>query len=120
MTSLVAAVADSLKRKPVRIGTHSGTFHADEALGCFMLRETQAFKGAEVVRTRSPEVLKDLDVIIDVGGVYDPSEPSLGIVGILVLSSPHAWLSNTWLTLQRCACWLWLPCDAPALGVNAA
>ena len=77
MTSLVAAVADSLKRKPVRIGTHSGTFHADEALGCFMLRETQAFKGAEVVRTRSPEVLKDLDVIIDVGGVYDPSEPRL-------------------------------------------
>ncbi|GAB4813079.1 hypothetical protein N2152v2_000125 [Parachlorella kessleri] len=73
MASLVAAVADGLKRKPVRIGTHSGTFHADEALGCFMLRQTQAFKGAEVVRTRSPEVLKDLDVILDVGGVYDPS-----------------------------------------------
>jgi uncharacterized UPF0160 family protein len=26
----------------VRIGTHDGTFHADEALGCWLLRRTQA------------------------------------------------------------------------------
>jgi uncharacterized UPF0160 family protein len=62
----------SLKRAMVRIGTHSGTFHCDEALGCFLLRQTQQFKEAEIVRSRDPEVLKDLDVIIDVGGVYDP------------------------------------------------
>jgi uncharacterized UPF0160 family protein len=72
--ALASAVADSLKRKMALIGTHSGTFHCDEALGCYLLRQTEAFKGAEVVRTRNPDVLKDLHVVIDVGGVYDPSE----------------------------------------------
>ncbi|KAG2483936.1 hypothetical protein HYH03_017256 [Edaphochlamys debaryana] len=56
----------------VKIGTHSGTFHCDEALGCWMLRQTDKFKDAEIVRTRDPEVLKDLDIVIDVGGEYDP------------------------------------------------
>ena len=86
----------SLKRSAasamVKIGTHDGTFHCDEALGCFMLRRTavcalalwrthapvrspaalQAFKDAQVVRSRVPEVLSELDAVIDVGGVYDP------------------------------------------------
>jgi uncharacterized UPF0160 family protein len=26
----------------VRIGTHDGSFHADEALGCWLLRRTEA------------------------------------------------------------------------------
>jgi len=64
---------DASKRKMVRIGTHNGAFHCDEAFGCFLLRQTAEFKDAEVVRTRDPEVLKDLDVVIDVGGVYDAS-----------------------------------------------
>ena len=70
--SCMAAGASAAKRKMVRIGTHSGSFHADEALGCFLLKQTQKFAAAKVVRTRDPEVLKDLDVVIDVGGVYEP------------------------------------------------
>ncbi len=31
---------NSRKRAMVRIGTHDGTFHCDEALGCYMLRRT--------------------------------------------------------------------------------
>lgn len=54
------------------IGTHSGTFHCDEALGCYLLRLTEQFKDAPVLRSRSPEALKPLDVVIDVGGVYSP------------------------------------------------
>ena len=53
------------------IGTHSGTFHCDEALGCFLLRRTKAFGGANLIRTRDESVLSKLDVVIDVGGVYD-------------------------------------------------
>ena len=61
-----------LHKSVMRIGTHSGVFHADDAMGCLLLREfTQKFKGAEVIRTRDPEVLKTLDIVIDVGGVYD-------------------------------------------------
>ncbi|PRW61099.1 UPF0160 -like [Chlorella sorokiniana] len=55
----------------LKIGTHSGSFHCDEALGCFLLQQTQRFAGAEVVRSRDPELLKTLDVVVDVGGVYD-------------------------------------------------
>ena len=55
------------------IGTHSGTFHCDEALGCFLLGRTSQFRDAPVTRTRDEETLKKLDCVIDVGGVYDPA-----------------------------------------------
>ena len=55
----------------LRIATHSGTFHADEALACFMLRRLPKFKSAAVTRTRDPQVLSECDVVVDVGSVYD-------------------------------------------------
>ncbi|PKA53473.1 hypothetical protein AXF42_Ash020896 [Apostasia shenzhenica] len=55
-----------------RVGTHNGSFHCDEALGCFMIGFTDKFAGAEIVRTRDPQVLDTLDAVLDVGGVYDP------------------------------------------------
>ncbi|XP_072987493.1 uncharacterized protein [Typha latifolia] len=58
---------------PRRVGTHNGSFHCDEALGCFMIRLTDKFSGAEIVRTRDPQILDTLDAVLDVGGVYDPS-----------------------------------------------
>ncbi|CAI9093396.1 OLC1v1028894C2 [Oldenlandia corymbosa var. corymbosa] len=56
-----------------RVGTHHGSFHCDEALGCFMIRLTNKFANADIVRTRDPQVLDTLDAVLDVGGVYDPS-----------------------------------------------
>lgn len=38
------------------VGTHNGSFHCDEALGCFMIRLTDKFSNAEIVRTRDPQV----------------------------------------------------------------
>ncbi|XP_057453552.1 uncharacterized protein LOC130745361 isoform X2 [Lotus japonicus] len=55
-----------------RVGTHSGTFHCDEALACSLLRLSKHFSGADIVRTRDPKLLKSLDAVVDVGGVYDP------------------------------------------------
>ncbi|CAL8464428.1 g3963 [Coccomyxa elongata] len=55
----------------MKIGTHNGSFHCDEALGCFLLKQTDAFKNADIIRTRDEDILKDLDVVIDVGGKYD-------------------------------------------------
>ncbi|KAJ0105230.1 hypothetical protein Patl1_17427 [Pistacia atlantica] len=53
-----------------RVGTHNGSFHCDEALGCFMIRLTDKFSN----RPNYPmQVLEDLDAVLDVGGVYDPS-----------------------------------------------
>lgn len=56
-----------------RVGTHNGSFHCDEALGCFLIRLTSQFAGADVVRTRDPQILDSLEAVLDVGGVYDPS-----------------------------------------------
>lgn len=39
-----------------RVGTHNGSFHCDEALGCFMIRLTDKFSNAEIVRSRDPQV----------------------------------------------------------------
>eukprot|EP00343_Euplotes_focardii_P011113 CAMPEP_0205829788 /NCGR_PEP_ID=MMETSP0206-20130828/39232_1 /ASSEMBLY_ACC=CAM_ASM_000279 /TAXON_ID=36767 /ORGANISM="Euplotes focardii, Strain TN1" /LENGTH=331 /DNA_ID=CAMNT_0053132861 /DNA_START=40 /DNA_END=1032 /DNA_ORIENTATION=+ len=55
-----------------KIGTHSGSFHCDEALACYMLRLLPKYKDAEVVRTRDKEVLASLPIIVDVGAVYEP------------------------------------------------
>jgi len=53
------------------IGTHNGTFHCDEALAVFLLRQTEAYHDAGLKRTRDPEVLKTCDIVVDVGAVYD-------------------------------------------------
>ncbi len=56
------------------IGTHSGTFQADEAMGVWLLRQLPQYYKSKVVRTRDPDILAPLDIVIDVGGVYDHSK----------------------------------------------
>lgn len=55
------------------IGTHSGPFHADEALAVFLLRLTEQYRDADVVRTRDAAKLEPLDIVVDVGGTYSPA-----------------------------------------------
>jgi uncharacterized UPF0160 family protein len=50
------------------IGTHSGSFHCDEALACYLLKLTDTYKDADIIRSRDPKVLDTLDIIVDVGG----------------------------------------------------
>lgn len=56
----------------MKIGTHSGTFHADDVLAVALLR-TFLDPDARVVRTRDAAVLAACDVVVDVGGEYDPA-----------------------------------------------
>ena len=53
------------------IGTHSGSFQADEAMAVFLLRQLPEYRHSKVVRSRDPAVLEPLDIVVDVGGVYD-------------------------------------------------
>lgn len=55
----------------VTIGTHSGSFQADEAMGVWMLRKLPEYASATLVRSRDPKVLEPLTIVIDVGGTYD-------------------------------------------------
>jgi hypothetical protein len=88
MSTAPTAATNSAKRVKMgkKIGTHSGTFHCDEALGCYLLQQTSKYAGAEIVRTRDPAVLAELDVVIDVGGVYDPGTESYFIIRNVSLS----------------------------------
>lgn len=56
------------------IGTHSGNFHCDDALACFLLKQLPEYKDATVVRSRDPAVLDKCDVVVDVGAVFDPAK----------------------------------------------
>ncbi|KAI0322707.1 metal-dependent protein hydrolase [Amylostereum chailletii] len=53
------------------IGTHNGTFHCDEALAVFLLRQTAGYRDADLTRSRDPKILDTCDIVVDVGAVYD-------------------------------------------------
>lgn len=54
------------------IGTHSGNFQCDDALGIWMLRQLPKFKQANLIRSRDQDVLEtQCDIVVDVGGLYD-------------------------------------------------
>merc|ERR1711962_112595 len=56
-----------------KIGTHDGKFHCDEALACHLLRILPEYKNSDIVRSRDPALLSTCDVVVDVGGVFDPA-----------------------------------------------
>ncbi|KAI1188616.1 metal-dependent protein hydrolase [Nemania serpens] len=58
----------------VRIGTHNGHFHADEALAVHMLRQLPTYASASLVRTRDPALLATCHTVVDVGGEYDAAQ----------------------------------------------
>ena len=55
------------------IGTHNGAFHCDEVLACSMLKMLPEYNDAEIIRTRAENILKTCDIVVDVGGKYEPS-----------------------------------------------
>ena len=54
------------------IVTHNGKFHADESLAVAILKRLPEYKSAKVIRTRDISIINTADVVVDVGGVYDP------------------------------------------------
>lgn len=58
------------------IGTHNGKFHADEVLACVLLQLTSNWSAdrVSITRTRDPSVLETIDLLVDVGGQYDPAK----------------------------------------------
>ena len=47
-----------------KIGTHSGVFHCDEALACYMLKQLPEYRDAEIVRSRDLSVCAHTLLII--------------------------------------------------------
>ncbi len=57
----------------LQIGTHSGSFHADDVMAVAMIRSF-VDASATVVRTRDPKLLDACDLVVDVGSTYDPAK----------------------------------------------
>lgn len=56
------------------LGTHDGTFHADEVTACALLLIFDLIDKEKIVRTRDMEVLSRCEYVCDVGGIYDPKQ----------------------------------------------
>ncbi|KZS21034.1 UPF0160 protein MYG1, mitochondrial [Daphnia magna] len=69
---LVMSVEKKMNSRKI-IGTHDGKFHCDEVLACAMLKLLPQYADATVKRTRNPTILDTCDIVVDVGGVFDPS-----------------------------------------------
>jgi uncharacterized UPF0160 family protein len=54
----------------ITIATHNGNFHADDVFSIAALKNV--FPSFNLVRTRDLEVIGQADLVIDVGGIYDP------------------------------------------------
>lgn len=52
------------------VGTHDGSFHADEVTACALLMIYDQVDS--VVRSRDPKKLNECEFVCDVGGIYDP------------------------------------------------
>ena len=52
------------------IVTHNGNFHADDVFSIAALKEV--FPSFKLIRTRDSELIAKADIVLDVGGVYDP------------------------------------------------
>jgi uncharacterized UPF0160 family protein len=55
----------------MRIVTHGGKFHADDAWAVAVL--FILFPGSELIRTRDPAIISSADFAVDVGGIWDPA-----------------------------------------------
>ncbi|XP_054271260.1 MYG1 exonuclease [Macrosteles quadrilineatus] len=69
---MYSTIFKRFKKSPIKIGTHNGVFHCDEVLGTYMLQ--LLFPDSNIVRSRDDNVLKDCDIVIDVGNEYDPEK----------------------------------------------
>lgn len=56
------------------VGTHDGTFHADEVTACAMLLLFDLVDEDKIVRTRDLDELRRCEYVCDVGGIYNPSQ----------------------------------------------
>ncbi len=52
------------------IVTHNGNFHADDVFSIAALKSI--FPSFKLIRTRDAELIAKADIVLDVGGVYDP------------------------------------------------
>lgn len=56
------------------VGTHDGTFHADEVTACALLLLFELVDRDKIIRTREFSLLDRCEYVCDVGGIYDSKQ----------------------------------------------
>lgn len=56
------------------MGTHDGTFHADEVTACALLLLFDLIDLNKIVRTRDSALLETCEYVCDVGGIFNPEQ----------------------------------------------
>ena len=56
---------------PKKIVVHNGFFHADDVFACYLILQLEEFSKAEIIRSNDPDVIKNGDIVIDVGETYN-------------------------------------------------
>jgi uncharacterized UPF0160 family protein len=85
--------------RPVSVGTHNATFHADEVFATAIM--LQGLGELHVTRTRDPVLLDQQDALLDVGGVYDEAtrrydHHQKGGPGVRANGTPYATAGLVW------------------------
>lgn len=62
------------RKIPRSIGTHDGTFHADEVTACALLLLFDLADEDKIIRTRDHALLQECEYVCDVGGEYNPAK----------------------------------------------
>lgn len=57
----------------MKVVTHNGDFHADEVFAVATIMLMYGADHLTIVRSRDLEVIRSADIVIDVGGIYDPA-----------------------------------------------
>jgi uncharacterized UPF0160 family protein len=64
----------SLFKHKITVVTHDGNFHADDVFACATLSLWAEKNNSKlkIIRTRDADIIKKADVVVDVGGIYNP------------------------------------------------
>lgn len=57
-----------------KVITHNGSFHTDDVFAVATLQLHFGVENVEIIRTRDESVIATGDIVVDVGGVYDPDK----------------------------------------------
>ncbi len=74
---------------PLLVATHSGPFHADDVMAVALIR-TFLDAEAHISRSRDPEKWAAADIVVDVGGIYDPAEGRFDRDGVSYVFKKHS------------------------------
>lgn len=101
----------SLFKSKITVVTHDGDFHPDDVFACatLLLWAEKSGKKLEIIRSREKEATEKADIVVDVGGGYNPEKNKFdhhqkGGAGIRDNGIPYASFGLVWKKYGEIIC----------------